>query len=117
LRHIVQTLPLWFPILLGFRGSEVAKWCALPCLVFWLCIMALIWTFLLGWTRILTGHYSPVEIIMTVIVGVAGVAGFVIACRWRTVMRPLRAAAIGALFLALQVAALRVSLLPSIAHR
>jgi hypothetical protein len=25
LRQIVQTLPLWVPIVLGFRGSEFAK--------------------------------------------------------------------------------------------
>ncbi len=28
LRQVVQTLPLWVPIVLGFRGSEFAKWSA-----------------------------------------------------------------------------------------
>ena len=117
LRHAVQTLPLWFPILFGFRGNELAKWSALPCLVFWFGIMALIWLFLLGWSHILTGHFSPVEIAMTLVVGVACLSGFGVALGWRTATRPLRAAAIGVLFLALQLLALRVSLLPSVAHR
>jgi hypothetical protein len=26
LRHVVQTLPLWFPIVMGLRGREIAKW-------------------------------------------------------------------------------------------
>ena len=117
LRHAVQTLPFWFPIFFGFRGSELAKWSALPCLVFWFGIMALIWLFLLGWSRILTGRFSPIEIAMTLIVGVACLCGFGVALRWRTSVRPLRAAAMGALFLVLQLLAVRVSVLPSIAHR
>src|SRR6185295_10600408 len=48
LRHEVQTLPLWFPIVQGLRARPMAKWMALPCLVFWLVIMILIWLFLLG---------------------------------------------------------------------
>jgi hypothetical protein len=36
LRNIVQTPPLWVPIVLGFRGNEFAKWSALPCLIIWL---------------------------------------------------------------------------------
>src|ERR1035438_1792586 len=34
--------------LFGFRRSELAKWSALPCLIFWLGIMVLIWLFLMG---------------------------------------------------------------------
>ena len=117
LRHAVQTLPFWFPILFGFRGSELAKWSALPCLIVWFAIVVMIWLFLLGWSRILTGHFSPVEIAMTLLVGVACLCGFGVALRWRTATRPLREAAIGVLFFALQVIALRVSVLPSIAHR
>ena len=117
LRHVVQTLPLWFPILFGFRGSELAKWSALPCLIFWLGIMALIWLFLMGWSHIASGQYSPVEIAMTLVVGVACLFGAGVALRWRTTVRPLPAAAIVVLFSVLQVLVLRVSLLPSIAHR
>ena len=53
LRHEVQTLPLWFPIVLGFNRREAARWCALPCLLFWLACMTLIWLYLLGWARVI----------------------------------------------------------------
>src|ERR1700690_100420 len=84
LRHEVQTLPLWFPIVLGFRQRELAKWAAVPCLVFWLAIVVLIWLFLLGWARIVTGHYSAVEIAMTLAIGLASVWGIGLSLRWRT---------------------------------
>src|SRR6266700_3872229 len=66
LRHEVQTLPLWFPIIAGLEKNELAKWAALPCLIFWLTIMIFIWLFLLGWARIVTGHFFPTEIAMTI---------------------------------------------------
>src|SRR5688500_7747845 len=43
LRHEVQTLPLWVPMVVGFQNRELAKWAALPCLIFWLTIMIFIW--------------------------------------------------------------------------
>src|SRR5438309_7740345 len=81
LRHEVQTLPLWFPIVMGFQGRPLAKWAALPCFVFWLGIMLLIWLFLLGWARILTGHYSPIEVAMTLVIGAATVTGIIVCAR------------------------------------
>ncbi len=117
LRHEVQTLPLWFPIVWGFRHRELAKWSALPGFVIWLAIMIAIWLFLLGWARILTGHFSPVEIAMTLIVGVGCLCGTGAGLRWRTTLRPAAALGVVALFAALQVLALRLSLLPYIRTR
>jgi hypothetical protein len=117
LRHEVQTLPLWFPIVWGFRHRELAKWSALPCFIFWLAIMIAIWLFLLGWARILTGHFSPVEIAMTLIVGAACLCGIGAGFRWSTTMRPAAAYGVVALFAALQVLAFRLSLIPYIATR
>src|SRR5258708_30912188 len=107
--------PLLFPIVLGFRERELAKWAALPCLIFWLVIMVFIWMFLLGWARILTGHYSPVEVAMTIVVGVACICGIAVNLRWRTAVRPLAALGVAALFAALQLLAFRLSLIPYIA--
>ena len=117
LRHEVQTLPLWFPIVLGFRQRELAKWSALPCFIFWLVIMAFIWLFLLGWARILTGHYSPVEVAMTLVIGAACLYGIVVSLRWRTAARPIVALGVAALFAALQLLAFRLSLIPYIANQ
>jgi FtsH-binding integral membrane protein len=118
LRHIVQTSPLWIAIVLASRKSNLAKWAAVPSFVFWLFLMGLIWLFLLGWARVITGTFSPVEIAMTVVVGTASVVGTVTACLDRSASARVWAGIAMALLVALlHVAALRVSLLPQIAHR
>lgn len=117
IRHVVQTSPLWIAIVLGIRRSGWAKWAALPCFVFWLLIMIAIWLFLLGWAHIISGTFSSTEIAMTVIVGLASIAGILRATRIRSGVSPWRATAVFLLVAALQIAALRVSLLPQIAHR
>lgn len=115
LRHIVQTLPLWFPIVLGLRRRELAKYAALPCFVIWLALMILIWLFLLGWARLLSGRFTPVEIILTLVIGASCIAGLRIGFRWRTSLSWSKASSTAAIFAILQVAALRISFLPSIA--
>jgi hypothetical protein len=117
LRHAVQTLPLWFPIALGFRQRELAKWSALPCFVFWFAIMVLIWLFLLGWARIASGHFSPIEIAMTLVVGIASVTGIVLSLRWRTAVSSFAATGAVVLFGVFQLLAFRISLIPYVATR
>jgi hypothetical protein len=117
LRHEVQTLPLWVPIVLGFRGRELAKWAALPCLVIWLALMINIWLLLLGLPHFLSGTFSPIEIAMTMIVGGGSVLGIVAALRWKASVRVPVALAIAVVFAILQLAALRISFIPYIAHR
>lgn len=78
-RHVLQTLPLWPATVLGLAGSVRAKWAGLPVFVFWFAIMALIWAFLLGLSTVASGTYSPVEIAMTVVVGVAALVGLLAA--------------------------------------
>jgi hypothetical protein len=117
LRHEIQTLPLWFPIVAGFQHKELAKWAALPCLIFWLTIMCFIWLFLLGWARIVTGRFFPTEIAMTLVIGAASILGLVASYRWRTGVRPVVAATMFVLFGMLQFLAFRVSLFPYIARR
>jgi hypothetical protein len=117
LRHEVQTLPLWFPILAGLQDKPIAKWAALPCLIFWLLIMIFIWLFLLGWARIVTGHFPPIEIAMTIIVGIGSIVGLATSLRWRTSVRPAVAATTFVMFAVLQILALCLSLMPYIARR
>ena len=116
LRHIVQTAPLWPAIVLGLRRHELSKWCALPGLIFWLILMVCIWLFLLGWARIVSGTFTPVEIAMTVVCGIAAVAGIAFALRQRTATRPATAAGLLIAFSLLQIVAFRVSQLPGISH-
>jgi hypothetical protein len=117
LRHIVQTSPLWIPIALAVRGSALAKWAALPCFAFWLLLMTAIWLYLLGWARIITGTFSPTEIAMTVAVGLASMVGIAAAIGTRSSIRASSAVATTLGVALLQIIALRISLLPQIAHR
>jgi len=114
LRHEVQTLPLWIPLVLGFRGHSLAKWFAMPCLVFWAWIMIWIWLFLLGWAHLVSGHFSPTERAMTIVIGIACAVGIITALRWRTTVAWPAALGSMVLSLAVQFAAFRVSLLPGI---
>jgi len=70
LRHEVQTLPLWFPIVVGLRENELAKWCGLPCLIFWFVIMVFIGSSCQVGAGIVSGHFSPVAIAMTIVIGI-----------------------------------------------
>ncbi len=115
LRHEVQTLPLWAPIVAGFNRREFARWCALPCFLFWLVIMVLIWLFLLGWAHVVSGHFSPIEIAMTLLIGLASASGATLSlarARWS-----LSGFALIVAFAVLQILAFRISLLPGIAHQ
>jgi hypothetical protein len=99
----------------GFNCREFARWCALPCLFFWFGIMVLIWLFLLGWSHIVSGHFSPVEIAMTIVAGVASTIGFALSmrrARWS-----FSGCALIVLFGVPQFLAFRISLLPAIAHQ
>lgn len=116
LRHEVQTLPLWVPIIMGFRGHTLAKWSGITCLAIWLFLMLNIWSFLLGLPLLFSGHFSAVEIVLTVAVALASLCGITVGLRWRTGIRPIAAAMICVLFAGLQILALRVSFIPYIAH-
>jgi hypothetical protein len=87
-RHVLQTLLFWPAIALGFRNSDHARWTAAPVLLFWFLVMALIWAYLLHWSTIASGTYSPAEIAMTVVVGIAAPIG--LAACFATPLRPRR---------------------------
>jgi hypothetical protein len=116
LRHLVQTAPSWLTVYLGFRQRGSAKWTALPAALFWLAIMVFIWLYLLGWASILRGHYSAVEIAMTIVVGLASCFVIVQSLLFRSGVRWFVGLGISIAVLALQLGALRLSLLPGIAN-
>jgi hypothetical protein len=117
LRHIVQTLPLWIGVILGFRRSRNSGWLASPSFIFWLVLMFFIWLYVLGVARIITGTFSPIEIAMTIIVGAASAIGIATFFRLRSSLSPLPAATLFVLMASVQWVCFRLSLLPAIAHR
>jgi len=116
-RHLVQTLPLWTGVVLGFRRSQAAGWAALPLFLFWLVLMAVIWSYLLGIAHLVSGHFSPVEIAMTIIVGAASIVGIGSFARSRSSLSPLRVAFLFVGLATIQWLCFRISFLPAIAHR
>ncbi len=117
LRQIAQTLPLWVPIVLGFRGSVFAKWSALPCFTIWLATMVVIWLVGAAWVYVVLGEFSLADLAMTLVIGAASASGFFVALRWRTGVRPFSAGAVALSFGALQFLTLWVSLSLPIARR
>ncbi|HJZ96159.1 MAG TPA: hypothetical protein VKE70_06615 [Candidatus Solibacter sp.] len=117
LRHIVQTAPLWIGVALGFRGSPLARWIALPFFLFWLYIVVLIWLFLLNIAQWVHGTFTPAEVAMTVVMGCAAIAGIVAAVRGGKRTSAMVAVGVFVLGAVLQFAAFRVSTLPGIARR
>lgn len=117
IRHIVQTCPLSIAILLGTRNSNLTRWAALPCFVFWLLVMIAIWLCLLGWAQLLSGNFSPTEIALTMVVGLASVVGIIDALRMKERVHTGTATVTALLVAILQVAAFRLSFLPQVAHR
>jgi hypothetical protein len=115
LRHVVQTLPLWAAVVLGFRRSSATGWLALPFFLFWLVLMTFIWLFVLGIARIVT--FSPLEIAMTILVGAASIVGVVMFARIRSRLPVWGMAALFVVAAAVQWVCFRMSLLPAIAHR
>ena len=116
IRHIVQTAPLWIGVWLGWRNSELTKWALLPCFTLWLVLMANIWFLLLGLPHFLSGDFTPIEILLTVIIGVACIVGVVRGIGEGTSVTASRAFAATTVLLILQLVCLRVSFLPRVSR-
>jgi len=117
LRHVVQTLPSWIAVTLGLKRSRAAGWAALPVFLFWLVLMTFIWLYLLGVSNLLSGHFTPLEIAMTVVVGIASAVGIAAFFRLKSYLSGWAVARIFIVLAMVQIVCFRLSLLPAIAHR
>src|SRR2546422_840586 len=79
IRHLVQIAPLVLALALLLRRSVWGVVAAVPLLAFWLLVMGGIWLFLLGVARVFPGTFSPTEIVLTLIIGAASMAGLAMA--------------------------------------
>src|SRR5215510_5365747 len=75
IRHVVQILPMLLAVLVLHRRPAVGAYAALPIFVFWILIVFLIWLFLLGLTRIVSGHFTLIEILLTIVMAACCAAG------------------------------------------
>ena len=86
LRHVIQITPLAAALAVAARRPALGVPAAVPLFTFWLFVMGGIWLFLLGIAPVFTGRFSPVEIILTIVIGLASVGGLVAAFRLGTVL-------------------------------
>jgi len=117
LRHVLQAAPALALLAVRARARAWTSFAAVAVFAFWLAIMSLIWLYLLGLARIVTGHFTRVEIALTLVIGGASAAGVVAALRGR---EPSSWPARGAAFVvaaALQVGATWLSVQPAFATR
>ena len=73
--HLVQISPLVLVLALLGPAPRLGSVAAGAVLSFWLVTMVGIWLYLLGLSRFLTGTFSPTEIALTVVIGVASLGG------------------------------------------
>lgn len=113
LRHLIQVSPAVLALVLVNRQVTWARFAAMPILAFWLLIMLGIWLFLLGVADVITGTYSPMEIGLTIIIGLSCLVGLVAAGR-SSVSGPRGSGVVAFLgFTILQVGAMSVGLRPA----
>lgn len=117
LRHIIQTLPCWAVAALGFRKSRAVAWVALPVFLFWLAIVILIWLFLLGISHVVSGHFSAIEIAMTIVVGLSALIGMMNIVRFKSGLSAVTAGGLFLLMAAFQWMCFLISILPAFSHR
>ena len=65
-RHLIQVAPAAGVLALVLGGSPYGRAAALPVVTFWGGLMAVIWLFLLDLHQLIAGHFTGVEIGLTV---------------------------------------------------
>jgi hypothetical protein len=105
MRHVVQTMPLVLVMLMGALGSRDGVAAAAPLFSFWLGLMLNIWLYLMGVLRLIGGTFTPIEIVLTIAIGVCCSVGLVATGRQTPLRSRARRLVVAALFSILQIAA------------
>jgi hypothetical protein len=114
--HLVQISPIVLLLALLPLSPPWVSAAAAAVLSWWFVTMSGIWLFLLGLSRFLTGRFSPTEILLTGVIGMACLGGLLASRRAETI--PLRTRPPTILFAAgLQSLALWLSYQPIITGR
>jgi hypothetical protein len=117
IRHEIQVAPAVLVLLAGLREKRWVPSAATAVFVLWLLMMVVIWLYLLGIARIITGKFTPTEVALTIVIGVSSLAGIVAACRTADAPRWPARIAVFVVAAAVQFGAVWVSILPRFATR
>lgn len=110
-RHVIQITPVVLAFATSVRKMKWSPFAAVPIFIFWTVIMLFIWLWLLGIAKIASGHFTPVEIAMTIVVGICCLWGILNFPRGLVSVRFRVKSLVFCIFLALQVCAMWISLL------
>ena len=75
IRHVIQVSPAALALILVASGFRYGRAAALPILTVWAVVMGAIWLFLLGVASIVRGRFTPMEIVLTIVIAAACVIG------------------------------------------
>ncbi len=117
LRHTVQVVPVALSLAAVAGRRTWAAYAAFAVSLFWFLIMLAIWLFLLGLARILTGHFTTTEVVLTVLIGAFSLSGMAASVSARPTAGFARGTVALVLFAGLQVGAMWMSLQPQFARR
>ena len=117
LRHVVQCIPAGAAAFLLRSRPVWGRPATIPIFAFWLFVMTLIWLYVLGVARVISGRFTPVEVLLTIVMGLACLAGLGTAPPALERRSWLTSAAAILLFLGLQFGFMRLSFLPFLANR
>jgi hypothetical protein len=109
LRHVIQIVPVVVVMALSAGHSRFTSAAATSLFTFWIFAMGGIWLFLLGIAPVFPGRYSPAESVLTVVIGLASIAGLVAVFRYGTELRLSTRLGTAFLFAILQPVALLLS--------
>lgn len=109
--HVIQITPVVLAFATTVRKMKWSPFAALPIFIFWIVIMVFIWLWLLGVANIVSGHFTPVEIAMTIVIGICCLWGILNFPRGLVSLRFHVKIFVFFIFLALQVCAMWISLL------
>ena len=115
IRHVVQVLPVLLAIVVIVVQPAWGRCAAMPVFVFWLFIMLLIWLYLLGLANVINGQFTPAEVALTIVIGLASVIGLAVSVRQTRRTPVWGGVATFVIFGALQVGAMWLSLQPALA--
>ena len=113
MRHIIQITPVILVFIITIRKIKWSSFAVLPLFIFWLVIMCFIWLYLLGIANIVTGRFSPIEIIMTLLIGICSLLGIIISFKNKTSEHFFEKILVFLFFLLLQIGVMWMSLLQS----
>src|SRR5260370_11371443 len=117
LRHVVQVIPPVVAFAAVAWRAAWGKYAALPLFIIWFVLMLLIWLYLLNIAQVLSGRFTPAEIVCTVTIGICCVCGGFVSFRMRRLASRASGILIFIAFAAFQIVAIWLSLRPSILHR